>query len=108
MPSSQKPNGAAARSSKRLASGFYQLKTGHCLTGTKSRPTAQCWWCLGRTQTRDRLFKVCPEWKAQQKIPWPEVRKETGRGKSRSKIQDLLADGRCCQTVLDFLSTEEE
>jgi len=33
MPKSQKPDGAVAGSSKRLASRFYQIKTGHCLTG---------------------------------------------------------------------------
>jgi len=52
--------------SKRIASRFYQLKTGHCLTGqylnwTKNRPTPQCWWCRYQTQTRDHLFKECPE-----------------------------------------------
>jgi len=41
-------------SSKRLDSRLYRLTTGHCLTGkylswTKSRPTAQCWWCLCKT-----------------------------------------------------------
>jgi len=95
----QKPDGAVTSSSKRLASRFYQLKTGHCLTGqylyrTKNRPTAPCWWCRYRTPTRDHLFKVCPEWKSQQKILWVEVQEESGRGKSRFKIQDLLADGR--------------
>jgi len=33
------------------------------------------------------------------------VLKEAGRGKSRWKIRDLIADGRCSQAVLDFLST---
>jgi len=65
----------------------------------------QCWWCRYRTQTRDHLFKVCPELKVQQEILWAEVREESGRGKSRFKIQDLLADGRCSQAVPDFLST---
>jgi len=32
-PKSQKPDGAVAGSAKRLASRFYQIKTGHCLTG---------------------------------------------------------------------------
>jgi len=31
---------------------------------TKSRPTAKCWWCLYRTQTRKHLFKNCPHWTA--------------------------------------------
>jgi len=30
-------------------------------------------------QTRDHLFRECPEWKPQQKIMWAEARKETGR-----------------------------
>jgi len=33
MPDSQKPDGAVANSTKRLASRFYQLNTGHRLTG---------------------------------------------------------------------------
>jgi len=41
----------------------------------------------------------------QQQILWAEVQKETGRWKSRWKIRDLLADGRCGQVVLDFLSS---
>ena len=107
MPESQRPD-AVAGSTKRLASRFYQLKTGHCPTGqylnwTKSRPTPQCWWCRYRTQARDQLLKEYPEWKPQQKILWAEVKKETGRWKDRWKVRDLLADGRCSQAVLDFL-----
>ena len=83
MPKSQRPDGSVAGSTKRLASRFYQIKTGHCLTGqylnwTKNRPTPQCWWCRYPIQTREHLFKECPEWKAQQRILWAEVRKETG------------------------------
>jgi len=33
MPSRQKPGMVVVGSSERLASRFYQLKTGHCLTG---------------------------------------------------------------------------
>jgi len=43
----------------------------------------------------------------QQKILWAEVRKETGKWKSRWKIRELLADGRCGQAVLDFLTSTE-
>ena len=35
------------------------------------------------------------------------MKKETGRWKDRWKVQDLLADGRCSRTVLDFLSTTD-
>jgi len=50
---------------------------------------------------------VRPEWKAQQKILWAEVRKETVRWKDGWKIWDFLADERCGQAVLDFLSTTD-
>jgi len=57
----QKPDSGPANANKRLAASFYQLKTGHCLTGqylawTKKRPTAKCCWCLHRTQTREHLL----------------------------------------------------
>jgi hypothetical protein len=35
------------------------------------------------------------------------VRNGTGREKDRFKIRDLLADARCSQSVLDFLSTTD-
>jgi ribonuclease HI len=84
IPARQKPDGVVAGSTKRHVSRFYQLKTGHCLTGQhlhrmKSRPSPQCWWCASETQTCDHLFKECAEWKEQQKTLWAEVRKETGR-----------------------------
>jgi len=48
LPESQRSDGTVVGSTKRLASRFYQLKTGHCLTGqhlnwTRNRPTPQCW-----------------------------------------------------------------
>jgi len=73
----------------------------------KVRPDALCWWCKCPSQTRDHLFKVCPEWKVQQKVLWVEVQKETGRWKSRWKIRDLLADKRCRKAVLDFLTATD-
>jgi len=83
------------------------LPTRQYLHRTKNRPTAQCWWCRRRTQTRGHLFKVCPEWKAQQRIPRAKVWKEAGKGESQFNIRDLLADGRCSQAVLDPLSTTD-
>jgi len=69
MPRSQRQNSTVAGSTKRLASRFNQVKTGHCLTGqylhwTKNRATPQCWWCRYQIYTRGHLFKECPEWKA--------------------------------------------
>jgi hypothetical protein len=59
------------------------------------------------TQTRDHLFKECAEWRGQQKTLWAEVRKETGRGKRRWKVRDLLADEICSRAVLDFIATTD-
>ena len=56
---------------------------------------------------RHHFFKMCPEWKAQQKILWAEVQEESRRRKSRCRIQDPLANGRCSQAILDFLSTTD-
>ena len=69
-------------------------KTWHCLTGqylnwTKNRPTPQQ-QSLSEPDSGPPL-----EWKAQQKILWVEVKKETRRWEDRWKIQDLLADERC-------------
>jgi hypothetical protein len=112
MPREKRPDKTVAGSSKTHTSRFHQLKTGHCLNGqylnwTKSGPTAQCWWCPCRTQTLEHCLKVCQVWREQQKSLWAEVRKETGRWKSRWKIKDLLADERRSRAVLDFLSTTD-
>jgi len=45
-----KPDPTPARAEKRTASRFYQLKSGHALTGaylkgTESRLDDHCWWC---------------------------------------------------------------
>jgi len=64
MVESQKPDSEVADSTKRLASRFYQLKTGDArirqyLHWAKIRPDGQWWWCKHPLQTRDHLFKVC-------------------------------------------------
>ena len=51
MTKSHRPDDTVAVSTKRLASRFYQLKMGHCLTGhylhwRKFRRTPQCWWLI--------------------------------------------------------------
>jgi ribonuclease HI len=112
MPKSQRPDGTVAGSAKRLASRFYQLKTGHARTGEylhwrKVRPTAQCWWCPHPKQTREHLLKGCPKWRKQQKVLWKEVWEETGGGRFRWKAHELFADPRCSQAVLNFLSSTD-
>ena len=80
--------------------------TGQYLNWTKNRPIPQCPVVPAPSQTREHLIKVCPEREAQ-KIPWAEVRKETGRWKDRWKIRDLQADDRCGRAVLAFLFTTD-
>jgi len=63
MPESRKPEGTIAESTKRLASRYYQLKTGHARIGqylhwAKIRPTAQCWWCQC-PRTRESTSSRC-------------------------------------------------
>ena len=112
MTRMQQPDNTVAGSNKRVAATFYQIKTGHCLTGqylerTQNRTSAPCWWCRWKEQTRGHGFKNCGQWKEHQKVLWKEVWEETGRWRSQFPIQDLLADDRCSRTVLDFLSTTD-
>jgi hypothetical protein len=44
---------------------------------------------------REQVLKECPLGMQQKQILWAELRKETGRGKSRFKIRDSFADERC-------------
>src|ERR1700704_2762272 len=96
------------KANKRLVSCFYQFKTGHCLTGqylawTIRRPDATCWWCQYSIQTREHLFKKCPQWRSQQKTLWTSILEGTRKlpgpthGRDRTSIAELLADVRCGQ-----------
>ena len=93
---------------KKLAARFYQLKTGHCLTGhylqwTTRRPDAECWWCNYKPHTESICSRTARSWKASRAA----VREETGRGKDRFKISELFAGERCSKANLDFLATTE-
>jgi len=74
---------------------------------------ATCWWCQYKIQTREHLFKNCPQWKSQQKTLWATVLEETRKlpgplwGRDRTSIAELLADERCSQAMLDFLATTD-
>ena len=99
---------------KGTASRYYQLKTGHALTGMYlrwigSREDDMCWWCHkpGATQTREHLFKVCTAWRRQQKVLWKEARVQTKRGRNWFRIAELFADERCTDAILTFLETTD-
>jgi hypothetical protein len=91
LPSEQRPDRTVAGSSKRLASSFYLVKTGHCLTSqyvpevTGNQPTANCWWCTYRTQTREHVFKNLPEWKPNKRFCGRRCGRRPEGGKTDSK-----------------------
>ena len=62
---------------------------------------------MASTQTRDHLIEECAEWREQQRTLWREVRRKTGRWKSRGKVLDVLTDERCSKAVQAFLSTTD-
>ena len=68
--------------------------------------------CQYKIQTREHLFKNCPQWRSQQKTLWATILMETRklpgptRRRDRTSIAELLADGRCSQAVLQFLATD--
>jgi len=99
-PSAKAP-GSALPSNQ---SGWH-CRTGQYLLWTKNAEEAECGWCQYKTQTREHLLKHGKQWEPQQKTLWAGVRKETGRGKIRFTVRDLLADERCTRAVLDFLRT---
>jgi len=90
------PDVTVAGYSKRLASRFYQLKTGHCLAGQyvpaldgKIGPVL-----VVPIPDADSL-RCVPSGRPSRRVLWAEVQKESGRKKSRCRIRDLLTDGRC-------------
>ena len=87
--------------------------TSQYLIWTTCRPHATCWWRQYSIQTREHLFKNCPQWRCQQKTLWTTVLKETTklpgpiRRRDRTNIVELLTDERCDQPVLQFLATSD-
>jgi len=64
-------------------------------------------------QTREHLFKNCPQWKSQQKTLWATILEKTKqhpgpvRGRDRTKIAELFADERCSRAIMGFLATTD-
>ena len=60
----QKPDRAPAKTNRQPAARFYQLKTGHCLTGqflklTEGKPATECWRCSYQARIRGHIFSNC-------------------------------------------------
>jgi hypothetical protein len=109
-PRQQKPDPAAMATLKRLASRYYQLKTGHAITGEhlkriNSTNDDRCWWCNnGERQTMKHLIKDCHKW-----------RKETEKLKKEINIaiwnhkgtEHIFTDRKNTTAILKFLESTE-
>ena len=123
IPSQRKakagPDGSESQQVPRLAllpnedGALPDRVTGQYLAWTTRRPDATCWWCQDSIQTRQLLFKNCPQWRSQQKTLWTTVLEETRklpgptRGRYSTCIAELLAHERCSQAVLQFFATTD-
>jgi len=111
-------NEVAMESKKSIAARFYQLKTGHALTGKYlrrigKRRDMKCWWCGHEYQTRDHLFKCCKRWKREQKRLWVDgkegedgyegIEKVMKKPKISLPVSLVFAEEKCTQALLDFL-----
>jgi len=91
---------------------FYQLKTGHALTGeyshwTTNRPNTKCWWRQYKNKAREHPFEDFQTGSASRRRAGRGRGAETLRGKDRSKIRDLLVYECCSTVVLDFLEATD-
>ena len=74
---------ALGKAPKALASRFFRLASGHAMTAPFLKEkfgwidSDVCWWCTGRRQTREHLFKECPAWKQEIRRLWKEVGEAT-------------------------------
>ena len=94
---------------KRLASRYFQLKTGHALIRTHWKRigksgTDHCWWCdKAQPQTVGHLLRDCRKWRKEQRILWKKV----GRGCQHTCIPLLFANRKATKAILDFLEQTE-
>jgi hypothetical protein len=84
----QRPDKSVAGSSKSVASRFYQLKMGHCLTGqypewTRNRQTAKCWPTGHRHGTT--CSKLPPAGSASTRSCGPRYGRRVGEGRIDSR-----------------------
>jgi len=87
------------KGNKRLASRFYQFKTGHCLTGqylswTTRRPDATRWWCPDPGASIQEL----PPMEEPAKNLWATVLKETRKLPGPTRARDEPAPRNCSPT----------
>jgi len=105
-----KPDLTPSRAEKRTASRYYQLKSGHALTGvylknTDNRPYDHCWWCdpendSGTHQTRDHLFKHYHRWTSRPNFGRRSRRQRRGGSRSGAWVTSWRMRGAAQQCFL--------
>jgi hypothetical protein len=107
----------AAKAPKALASRYFQLRlnkapTAPYLMWTGRRTDDKCWWCRkAPKQTREHLLKRCARWTKEQEALWKAIGLATKVGgkegwkRSSTPVARVLADARCTEALLGFLSS---
>ena len=104
---------ALRRVRKSLASRYYQLLTGHAVTGSflherMTGPlqveTSECRWCgSGKRESRHHLFTECEAWRPQIRRLWKRVGKDCGWEHPRAPAVRKLWREEATEAVLEFL-----
>ena len=74
---------------KGVASRFFQLLSGHAMIAPFLKEkwgwtdSDKCWWCDGRRQSRDHLFKECSMWKKEIAELWKEIGRISGKRRKK-------------------------
>ena len=100
---------------KSLASRYYQLLTGHAVTGSflhermtglLQAETSECRWCgSGKRESRHHLSTECEAWRPQIRRLWRRVGKDCGWKHPRAPAVRKLWREEATEAVLEFLRT---
>jgi ribonuclease HI len=102
----------AATAPKRVASRYYQLKTGHAAIGaylrrTKARESEACRGCQAPTESVHHLLFECREWRRQREALYEALRKAKvalpGIAEDHPEGR-ILGDPRATRAILQFLN----
>ena len=115
-PKGWKLDPVAADTYKRLASRYYQFKTGHAPIGTylhriKARDSPRCLGCSRGNETVNHLLISCRQWRHQREKLYAalvEARVETPRISEQSPEARLFEDPKATKALLAFIEAIRE
>jgi hypothetical protein len=105
-----KPDPTAIKTTKRIATRYYQLKTGHAvivvhLKRIKTIPDDRCWWCnLGDRQSVKHLVKECRKWRKEREEIQKGIKKHLWINED---IKFMFADREATPAIIQFLTKTE-